>query len=94
MPIFDTFAKRMARVRNAGKPILYKYEEFPTKLRVQVVHILRDTMQDTIERIPHSGSSVFDRTHSSEEGWWRTIHDTLAKEMGEFEVDPINRTGG
>ena len=86
MLIFDTFAKRMARVRNAGKPILYKYEELPAKLRVQVVHIL----QDTIERIPHSGSSVFDRTHSSEEGWWRTIHDTLAKEMGKFKLRDTN----
>ena len=29
MPIFDTFAKRMKRVRDAGKPVIYKYDELP-----------------------------------------------------------------
>ena len=42
MPVIDTFAKRMERARNAGKPVIYKYDELPEKFRVQVVYILRD----------------------------------------------------
>jgi len=42
MPVIDTFAKRMERDRNAGKPVIYKYDELPEKFRVQVVYILRD----------------------------------------------------
>ena len=42
MPVIDTFAKRMERARNAGKPVLYKYDELSEKFRVQVVCILMD----------------------------------------------------
>ena len=42
MPVIDTFAKRMERARNAGKPVIYKYDELSEKFRVQVVYILRD----------------------------------------------------
>lgn len=42
MPVIDTFAKRMERARNAGKPVIYKYDELPEKFRGQVVYILRD----------------------------------------------------
>lgn len=42
MRVIDTFAKRMMRARNAGKPVIYKYDELPREFRMQVVHILRD----------------------------------------------------
>ena len=42
MPVIDTFAKRMERARNAGKPIIYEYDNLSEKFRVQVVYILRD----------------------------------------------------
>ena len=86
MPIFDTFAKRMARARNSGKPILYKFDELPVTLRAQIVHILRDT----IGMIPHRAQSVFVATHSIEEGRWKAIHDSLAKEMGVFKLRDTN----
>ena len=42
MPVIEnTFAERMERARNAGKPVIYKYDELPQKFRGQVVHILR-----------------------------------------------------
>ena len=86
MPIIDTFAKRMARARNAGKPILYKYDELPVQLRAQIVHIL----QDTIGRIPYNPQSVFVSSNSLEEKRWKAIHDILAKEMGVFTLRDTN----
>ena len=44
MPVIDTFAKRMERARNAGKPVIYEYYELPEKFRVQVVYILGDLL--------------------------------------------------
>ena len=82
MPIFDTFAKRMARVRNAGKPVLFKYDELPADLRVQVVHIL----QDVVGIVPNSGRRIFGAVPTPVEVWWHTIHDTLAREMGVFDL--------
>ena len=41
MPVIDTFAKRMERARNAGKPIIYEYDNLSEKFRVQVVWVLR-----------------------------------------------------
>ena len=79
MPSFDTFAKRMARARNAGKPVLYKYDELPAQLRAQIVHILQDTIGRTPERNPYSSPS-------QEEMWWKAMHDILAKEIGVFRL--------
>ena len=79
MPIFDTFAKRMARARNAGKPVLYKYDELPAQLRAQIVHILQDTIGRIPERNPYSSPS-------QEEMWWKAMHDILAKEIGVFRL--------
>lgn len=42
MPVIDTFAKRMERSRNAGKPVIYEYDNLSEKFRTQVVYILRD----------------------------------------------------
>lgn len=74
MPIFDTFAKRMKRIRDAGKPVIYKYDELPQPLRVQIAHILRDTIGVTPRSVVNDPIRVR----------WKWIHDTLAKERGEF----------
>ena len=79
MPIFDTFAKRMKRIRDAGKPVIYKYDELPQPLRVQIAHILRDTIEE-IQYGPkpkHIGVGRIDEM-------WRLIHNAVAKERGEF----------
>lgn len=83
MPIIDTFAKRMARARNSGKPILFKYDELPVPLRAQIVHILKDT----IGRIP---PRTFVYSPSTEEKWWKFLHNVIAKEIGVFSLRDTN----
>lgn len=70
MPIIDTFAKRMERARNAGKPVIYKYDELPEKFRGQVFYVLRDL----IEEISVTGMERRTR--------WEEIHKTFGREIG------------
>lgn len=58
MPVIDTFAKRMERARNAGKPVIYKYDELPPEFRVQVVYVLTDLI-DKID------PTAWDRIHKA-----------------------------
>ena len=75
MGIFQTFAKRKKKAQNSGKPVIYRYDELPTPFRVQVVHIWNQALD----------LSPYD---SFAEDCWTSIHDTLAKEMGVFELLP------
>ena len=73
MPIFQTFAKRKKDAENSGKPVVYRYNELPVQFRVQVVHIWNQAL----------ALSPYD---TIAERSWTFIHDTLAKEMGAFEL--------
>ena len=73
MPIFRTFAKRKEEAAKAGKPTIYSYDALPDGFRAQVVHILRDT----ICKVAYL---------DERDDWWRYIHDTLAREMGVFDI--------
>ena len=44
MPIFDLFSKRQKRLRGE-MPDVYVYDDLPHSLRVQIVHIWKDTLQ-------------------------------------------------
>ena len=70
MPVIDTHAKRMERDRNAGKPVIYKYDELSKKFRVQVVWVLRGLVGE-IFVLPVDRSS-----------FWEEIHKTFGEEMG------------
>ncbi len=70
MPIFDTFAKRAERARNAGKPVIYVYDGLPEKLRAQIVHIHLEMMKEISKS----------RTRAE----WRWININVAKEMGKL----------
>ena len=43
MSIFELFSKRQKRLRGEVHDV-YQYEEIPEKFRVQVVHIVKDTI--------------------------------------------------
>ena len=73
MPIFKTFAKRKQEARNAGRPIIYRYNELPTEFRVQVVHIWNQALLQT----PYDHFA---------QNYWTFVHDTLAKELGKFDL--------
>lgn len=45
MPIFDIFSKRQKKLRGE-MPDVYDYDDLPKPLRVQIVHIWRDTLGD------------------------------------------------
>ena len=79
MSVIDTFAKQMKRLRDGGKPVIYKYDELPQPLRVQIAHILRDT----ISEIEYGPVPKYMNVGHIEERW-RLIHDAFAKERGEF----------
>lgn len=89
MLIFDTFAKRMKRIRDAGKPVIYKYDELPHPLRVQIAYILRDTI-GAIEYGPNPKHRGVGRIEER----WRLIHNAVAKERGEFVLGNKSRHNG
>jgi hypothetical protein len=72
MPIFDLFSKRQKKLRGEI-PDVYKYEEIPQNLRVQIVQIVRDTI----------GS---DQRYTAAHELYSYIHKTLCKEYGVFRL--------
>jgi AbiJ N-terminal domain 4 len=78
MPIFETFAKRMKKQREAGKPVLFQYDRLPDDFRVQVIHIWMST-------IGIYGQTSFGM-ESSANAFWKVIFDTMARELGTFRL--------
>ncbi|MCS6211409.1 STM4504/CBY_0614 family protein [Shewanella baltica] len=70
MAIFELFSKRQKKIRGEVEDV-YVYEDIPQSLRVQIIHIIRDTIgQDKYE----------DRAR----GAYEFIHKALCKEYGVF----------
>ncbi|MCQ8821768.1 hypothetical protein NQT65_16375 [Pseudoalteromonas agarivorans] len=71
MSVFELFSKRQKKIRGEV-PDVYQYEELPDNFRVQVIHIIRDTIG-----IEYSCSQYTD--------WvYKEIHRVLCKEYGVF----------
>jgi hypothetical protein len=70
MTIFETFSKRQKRHRG-DVPDVYVYEEIPKSLRVQIVHIIKDTIGEDI------GDNISRQIYEN-------IHKALCKEYGVF----------
>lgn len=70
MSIFELFSKRQKKLRGEVSDV-YQYENIPNQLRVQVIHILKDTI----------GSEA--QTHKAHEVY-EFVHKTLCKEYGRF----------
>lgn len=73
MPIFDIFSKRQKRLREAD-PDVYVYDHLPTELRVQIVHIMNDTL----------GTGEDARRHENVVAAYRFITNSLCREYGTF----------
>ena len=71
MPVFDLFSKRQKRSRGEY-PDTYQYDNIDRKFRVQVVHIIRDTI------------GIREIYENMTEKTYRYIHETLCKEYGVF----------
>ena len=73
MAIFDLFSKRQKRARGEV-PDVYIYDQLPSPLRVQIVHIVRDALGED-----RYGS------HNVQEAY-KHINDVLCREYGLFEL--------
>lgn len=78
MPIFELFSKRQKRKRGEI-PDVYIYEEIPQALRVQIAHIIKDTIGQ--DNYSDKASSAFE-----------FIHKTLCKEYGVFSLKQHSRS--
>ena len=81
MPIFNTFAKRMKRDRDTGKPVIYVYDGLPEELRAQIVHIYTEISGEVLAGV--SNSSTYRE--------WEWINRTAANEMGKLRLGDPSR---
>ena len=73
MSVFELFSKRQKKIRGEV-PDVYQYEELPDNFRVQVIHIIKDTIG-----IEYTCSHYTD--------WvYKEIHKVLCKEYGVFSL--------
>ena len=72
MAIFDLFSKRQKRARGE-MPDVYVYDNLPRPLRVQIVHIVRDTLRNLYGEYWENEAYIF-------------VNQTLLKEYGLFEL--------
>ncbi len=80
MPIFDLFSKRQKKLRGET-PDVYVYDELPNPLRVQIVHIWRDTLGNDAQ---YNGVAYGDYRYRSVREAYRFIVNTLCHEYGVF----------
>ena len=73
MAIFELFSKRQKKLRGEVADV-YQYTNIPNAFRVQVVHIVRDTI----------GEDSDYETEASK--LYRLVHKTLCKEYGVFSL--------
>ena len=71
MPVFDLFSKRQKKLRGEF-PDVFTYDKIPNKLRVQIIHIIRDAVGED-----HYGSDYAKSVY-------RFIHEALCREYGVF----------
>lgn len=74
MAIFDIFSKRQKKLRGEV-PEIYVYDEIPDDLRVQIVHIIKDSIG-----LDNGG---FNNPKEPEKAY-QLIHKILCKEYGKF----------
>lgn len=78
MAMFELFSKRQKKIRGEIQDI-YVYEDIPQSLRIQIIHIIRDTIGQ--DKHGNHASDIYD-----------FIHKTLCKEYGLFELKKYPRS--
>lgn len=77
MVIYDTFSKRQKRLSVADQDV-FQYDDIPTKLRVQIIHILSRSL----------GSKEQFNSYGSVQEPYKRIVDTMREEAGLFYLLP------
>ncbi|WP_336983763.1 MULTISPECIES: STM4504/CBY_0614 family protein [unclassified Cedecea] len=72
MAIFELFSKRQKKLRGEV-PDIYQYTKISNSFRVQVIHIVRDTIGEDVG-------------YGEGSGLYKLIHQTLCKEYGVFSL--------
>ena len=80
MSVFDIFSKRQKKLRGEV-PDVYTYNNIPQPLRVQIIHIWRDTLGDNTE---------YHKPYVGTQGAYRFIVKTLCREYGLFSLPGTN----
>lgn len=81
--VFDLYHKRKQRERGEY-PDVYKYDKLPNKLRVQIIHIIKDVVPEDPTLI-HSTTDLYGKNKDSRV-FYEYIHEILLKEEGVFEL--------
>ena len=81
MRVFETYSKRTKKREAAGKVDVYQYDNLPDTFRVQVAHIWMRLLG------PYYFTDRW-RTAPRSNHVWREIHDTMARELGVFQLVP------
>ena len=76
MTIFDLFSKRQKRLRGDA-PDVYIYDDIPQTLRVQIVHIWKDSLGNETE---------YYNTHRGVKRAYEAIGEALCREYGVFSL--------
>jgi hypothetical protein len=77
MAIFDLFSKRQKRLRGEIVDI-YFYDKIPNELRVQIIHIIRDSIGEDKSSGLYSSHNPYNP--------YQLIHKTLCREYGVFSL--------
>ena len=80
---YELFSKCQKRLRGEV-PDVYQYETIPQELRVQIVHIWRDTLRAI--SFSSSSKTEFGDAHDA----YKAIHNELCREYGRFSLDEDN----
>jgi AbiJ N-terminal domain 4 len=79
MSIFDIFSKRQKRLRG-DVPDVYAYDSIPQPLKVQIIHIWRDTLGD---------ENQYRQEYLGTRQAYQFIVDTLCREYGLFRLPHV-----
>ncbi len=79
MGVYDIYAKRKRLQEKAGQPDVYRYDEIPEGLRIQVIHIWRTAIGTWLKE-PH------DNSNKPPDNIWIAIHNVMCRELGLFSL--------
>ena len=83
MPVFNIYSKRKTAAEQAGKPQPFDYDDLPSELRAQIIHIWNDAI-GPCQWINEGLRQVHLETWSW--GIWEGVKNALCREYGLFDL--------
>jgi hypothetical protein len=82
MPVFETYASRVADAAKAGAPDVYAYETLPSFLRKQISQIFTDSIGPGSKRPIIINHNILESSHADET--WIAISTIIDRELESF----------